>query len=453
MAAKLSAMVGRAGGLSADQVADRAVQTSFSLKQRGLEVQAAVAGVRQALVAFLPRLTALGRYVRLSGIDPQLLGPVVVAPGSPVGPVAPGAPLYNTTVPLPVLLDVVTLQATLAIPLSDYLMRIPQSDAAARAARDGARLTERATRLQVAADARVAYYSWARARLQAVVAEQALLQAKTHRDAMHHLFEAGSTSKADTMRVEAQVAAAELFLERARDLETVLTEQLRTAMHDDSDTPFEIGEAVGTELPQLALEPLKQLVEEARAHRLEVRALDEARRAQQAQARVLRGAALPRLDAFGDLVEANPNPRFFPQQDSYQLTWDVGVQLSWTPNDTASNGFAAQGGDARALALAAQLGTLRDGLRGEVTQTYEAVREADFAVQSTGRGLEAAEESYRVRRELFQNGRSTSIEMTDAETELTQARLSAVGARIDQRTTRVRLQHALGRDVAAEEKR
>ena len=52
-----------------------------------------------------------------------------------------------------------------------------------------------------------------------------------------------------------------------------------------------------------------------------------------------------------------------------------------------------------------------------------------------------------MRRDLYANGRATSIELTDAETDLTQARLNAVGARIDQRVARVRLVHALGRDA------
>jgi outer membrane protein TolC len=88
-----------------------------------------------------------------------------------------------------------------------------------------------------------------------------------------------------------------------------------------------------------------------------------------------------------------------------------------------------------------------DGLRSEVTATYTAVREADVAVGTTSRGLQAAEESYRIRNELFKVGRATSVELTDAEADLTRARIEAVGARIDQRIARARLEHALGRDV------
>jgi len=80
-------------------------------------------------------------------------------------------------------------------------------------------------------------------------------------------------------------------------------------------------------------------------------------------------------------------------------------------------------------------------------QAVNAVGEARAALVSTAQGLVAAEESYRVRRSLFQNGRATSVELTDAETDLTRARLEAINARVDLRIALVRREHATGRDV------
>ncbi len=82
-----------------------------------------------------------------------------------------------------------------------------------------------------------------------------------------------------------------------------------------------------------------------------------------------------------------------------------------------------------------------------MTQDYQAVREADFSVQSSTRELASAEEGYRVQRELFNNGRGTSTTLADAEASLTRARLDLLNAKVAQRTARVRLEHALGRDV------
>ena len=54
-----------------------------------------------------------------------------------------------------------------------------------------------------------------------------------------------------------------------------------------------------------------------------------------------------------------------------------------------------------------------------------------------------------MQRELFNNGRGTSTTLTDAESDLTRARLTLLNARADARIARIRLDHALGRDVHA----
>jgi outer membrane protein TolC len=109
---------------------------------------------------------------------------------------------------------------------------------------------------------------------------------------------------------------------------------------------------------------------------------------------------------------------------------------------------AARAARAQAAQSEAQREALRDSIRQQVEDAVQSLRAAESSLVSTTRGLEAAEESYRVRRELFVNGRATTVEMTDAETELTQARLDAIGARIDHREAVVRLDHATGRDTA-----
>jgi outer membrane protein TolC len=450
---RLNNLVARPGGLRSNEVAERTVASSFDLRQRREELLAAAASVDQAIVGYFPRLGLSARYTRLSPIDAQSIGNVLVAPPSTPtyeqtgAPLPAGTPVLNHAVTFPVLLNQTTFQLSLQVPLLDYVLRIPGLSQGAKHQREATRWSERAAQLQVAADARVLYYQWAHARLQVTVADQALVQAKSHLDSAHHAFDAGSANKADVMRVEAQVASADLFVVRARNLEAVLAEQLRTVMHDERGGGYEIGEDLRADLAAQSLPALAALVDEAWKTRAEVHVLDESGYAQASAAKTAKAGYLPHLDAFGDVTSANPNQRYFPQHDRFDTTWDVGVQLTYSPNEIAAAHFAARNADAKTRAIEAQIGGLHDRLRVEVMQSLEALREAEFAVQSTARGLDAAEESYRVRRDLYAVGRSTSIELTDAETDVTQSRLNAIGARIDQRVARIRLLHAIGRDA------
>jgi outer membrane protein TolC len=453
--AAASAAPARAAGLTADEVARRAQASSFDVAARAAERAAAEASVAQAAAAFVPRLSGTGRYTRLSDLTPPTLGTLVLAPNdTPAGSAPDPARLMAVPFSFPIIKNQVAAQATLQVPLSDYLLRLPEAHAAASGSARAAALAEGAARLRVGSDARVAYWAWVRARLEAGVAEQAVAQARGHLGDARSAASAGAASPADVLRVESQVAQAELLLTRARALTVVSEQQLRTIMHDDSGRSYEVGEdASGGGAGQggadatVAGRDSDALRAEAARRRLEVRSLDESARAAREQARVARAAGLPRLDAVGNAIYANPNPRVVPQDATFRGTWDATIQLAWAPTDMFGTEAARRGALARAAQIEAERAAVLDGIGLEVTQAVQAVVEARAAGETARRGLAAAEESYRVRRMLFQNGRATSVELTDAETELTRARLDVVGADIDLRVASARLRHAVGRDA------
>ena len=72
---------------------------------------------------------------------------------------------------------------------------------------------------------------------------------------------------------------------------------------------------------------------------------------------------------------------------------------------------------------------------------------AQISLATTQKGLAASEEGYRVRRELLNADRATAVELVDAETDLTRARIAALNARVDLRVALAQLAHALGQDV------
>jgi outer membrane protein TolC len=443
----LSAAVGRPNGLKAAEVAARAVETSPQVAIRADELNGAQATTAQAVVGLFPRLGAGFKQARLSFVPDQSLGTVVVAPMSPDGLLLPGSVLANAPVTIASPRDQTAVQASLVVPVLDYLLKTPQNYRAAAFARDAAALQVSAAKLNVALDAKVAYYNWARAKLQVLVADQALLQAKAHRVSVSNLFDAGNASKADVLRVDAQVSQAELGVLRARSLEAVLAEHVKTLMHDQQ-VAMEIGEDLTAALEKSPALSTAQLLDEAKLRRVELQVLDKTYSALDAQAWAARGGYLPHVDGYASALYANPNPRYFPPQSDFHGTWEAGVQVSYSPNEVALAAAVTDEIKAKRSQVQHQREGFIDQLRVELAQAFEEVKESDLSVDATAKGLNAAEESYRVRKELFQNERSTSVELTDAEQNLTAARLSAITARIDQRISRARLEHARGEDVS-----
>jgi outer membrane protein TolC len=420
----------RPGGITADQVGVRAAATSWTAKASEESLRGAAARVDQAWASFLPRLSGLAKYTRLSDFTPPPFG-------SFGGTAIPGIPLV---------LDNWLLQATINVPISDYFLRIDQNYTAATRSQDAARWDVVGARATAAANGRAAYYTWLRARGAVIVAVQALNDQRTHLRDARNQFAVGNASRADVLRAETAVASADLALEQAKNLSDLTEKQVRVAIHVAGEEPLLPGEDLET-----SLEPLqgnqKQMLIEALSARPEIKSADANAESAHRQAAAARAGLYPSLSAFADGIYANPNPRYFPPANNWFGTWDLGAQLTWSPNDTLVAVGAGADADSRVAAIEANKNNVRDGIEVEITQAWENVHQGDFAIESGKRELASAQEAYRVARELFNNGRGTSTTLTDAETDLTRARLDVLNAKADARIARLRLEHALGRDA------
>jgi outer membrane protein TolC len=443
------------GGLTAEQVAARSADTSFSVKAAQENLWGAAARVDEAWTQFLPRLSALGRYTRLSNFTPPSFGTLIgLNPNWPAGQWINsfGAQTNPTLVAIPLSIPIVVdnwlLQGTINVPISDYFLRIDQGYSAATHSQDAARWDLAASRATASANGKVAYYTWLRARGAHAVAVQSLNDQLTHLRDARNQFAAGNASKADVLRAETAVASAGLALERANNLADLSEKQLRVAIHVGDEVSVAPAEDLETGLPPVPGD-VKQLTAEALTDRAEVKSADLNAAAARKQAEAAKAARYPAVSAFGDAILGNPNPRIFPPSQTWFPTWDLGAQVTWSPNDLLLAGGNIADAESRVAAIEANKNVVRDGIEVEVTQSWQAVKEADFGIESSLRELASATEAYRVQRELFNNGRGTSTTLTDAETELTRARLDLLNARADARIARTRLDHALGRDLAA----
>jgi outer membrane protein TolC len=447
----------RQGGLTADQVGQRAVDTSFAARQLLETLRSAQAKADQAWVAFLPRLQATARYTRLSNFTPPPLETGVPGFSSvyAVGDFGNGAPLPpntqligvgNASYTFPLILDNYLLQATLTVPISDYFLKTNEAYSSATHSAEAARYDLGAGRAGSYSDAKIAYYTWLQQRGQVIVAVQTLNDQRVRLNDTRNQFSVGNANRADVLRGETAVANAEVQVETAKQAADFAETTLRIALHQPPGTRLYPGEDIATAPPPFQGD-LPTLVREGLDQRYEVKSLDENIVATRKQASLARGSQLPTVSAFGDGIYGNPNPRYFPASQTWFPTWDVGLQAVWTPNDVLAQGASARDYEARANALENQKQIEREAIEKEVTQAYEQIRQYDATVEATRRQLASAEEAVRVARELFNNGRGTATTVADAETDLATARLASLNAAVNARIARVRLEHAVGRDL------
>jgi outer membrane protein len=421
-----------AGGLTADQAASRAATASPTVRRQAAELDAAIAQRQAAELALVPQVSGRASYTRLSGL--------------PAVPFAIPGTMVMFSFPAP-LQNAYLAEAQLAVPLSDYLLRFPALIDTAKLGVAVARIDKRSSEVGAGQDARLAYYEWVRARLQVLIAQHQLVQVQRTLDQVRALTEVQRLSRADLMRVEAQEADAEQTVDQLQNLAQLREEQLRILIGAASGEPLAVGEDIRADVQVAGTAAPTDLVDTARRQRLEFKAIDTGIAAKQRQRDAELANSLPRLSAFGVADYADPNQRVFPQVDEFKFTWQVGAQLTWTINDALVAKTTQRRLAAEANELRADRQSLENGTRLELLSAQQAVALAQHALATTRKGLAAAEESYRVRRELLNAERATAVELVDAETVLTRARIAALNARVDLRVAQAQLNHAIGNDA------
>jgi outer membrane protein TolC len=338
--------------------------------------------------------------------------------------------------------------ASLVVPLSDYVLRTWRRHASAEELEASRYLERQAERRAVVADAQLMLYSWVAARGQVVVSRLAVEQAEAHRGDAEEMIPLGLATRADALRLEAEVASAEQLLAEAEAFLDIADEQLRVAIGAADGERLAIGFDVFEKVaipPRASLRRLQRL---ALRRRPELRALDASRRSlEQARASAHAGYA-PQLDAFANGYLQNPNPRQIPTRNEFFFTWDAGVQLTWTINDSFRAIGEVAEADAEVRAVEARRRELELAVKVEVARANADIKKAHASISASERQLVSATEALRARHELFRAGEGDAVDIVDAETELTRARLNRIRAYVDLRGAETRLAHSTGASLA-----
>jgi outer membrane protein TolC len=420
--------------MSSDDAAAQAVRTAPSVAKAEAASEQARKAASEALVAVYPRLDMTGQYTHLSQ-PPRIAYPF---PNPVTGVLTP------VTFPLP-LTDQYLLQARVQFPVSDLFLQLMPRYRAAKENVRAQEFTARAQQFTVALQAREAYFNYARARAALVVARFGLAQTQAQLKDTASLVQAGTVARVEQMRAEANVAASQVAVARATGAVAVARTAFRTLLHRAGDQDVALMEDFGAPLPPLVASQ-DAILQTAFRNRSELRALETVADVQNRNMRAQENGELPKLSIGGNAEVGNPNQRANQSVRQWQGTWAVLGILSWSPNDFARSGAAADQIGAQRAQTLADMAALEDALRTEVSQAYEDYQSAQQAMEAAMTGIRAAEETYRVRREQYRAGAAVATDVVIAENDLNRARLELVNAVIDMHIARARLDRATERN-------
>ncbi len=340
-------------------------------------------------------------------------------PGAPAVPLEPASTLLSTLSAQQVVYSGGRLQA---------LVREATDQATATAA-NGARTrqtviyqTERTFELLVAAQQ------------EHVVAVQTLTTAQAHLHDAQVRYQAGAAARYDVLRAQLDVDSASRQ-ESTADADIKIA---RDALVQAIGLPQGDYTAVEVEPPILNIAPVETFIQEAYAHRPELRALNMQICA---EAEAIKAACAQRLPT----VTLNASYSSVVPESIVQVSgWTVGVGLLlpiWDSGLIHAQVCEAQGQYTQAVAAYNEMGV---EIGAEVRDAYARYEEAAANIGVAREQVEVAQEAYRIAEVRFRAGVGTATENADAQSALLSARQALVQAQANLGIALSELEYAAG---------
>ncbi len=286
-----------------------------------------------------------------------------------------------------------------------------------------------------------AYYNAQAARAALAAAQDAEKAAQESLTAAATRQRVGVATPAD--RLQAQTAWSQAVLNRIRAEGTLKTLDgvLANAMGMDADTPLKLA-AIPHTKPDADFErDIEALIATARARRPDLQAAEAQLRAAQANIDAARGAGLPTLSlAAGPSWQrtSGGGNDFTGHANAIGLTLNVPIFSGF---DTT---YRVRAAEAKRDAAGAQRDGLRLQIALDVWSAYQSLITATQAMRSSDDLLLSAEQSERVALGRYKAGVGTILDLLNAQSALTAARLQRIQATLDWRVSRAALARAIG---------
>ncbi|MGD9905175.1 MAG: TolC family protein [Vicinamibacterales bacterium] len=412
--------------LTLDEAQARAVAESHRVGEARARHGGAEATVVVRGKADLPTLSALGGYTRTNHIDE--FG--VPQPDGRLRVIYPDIP-DNFRTRLELQWPIYTSGRTAAL----------ERAARAEAAASGADLA--AVQLDLRHEAARAYWALVTARDTVRVLEAALAAADRSLTDVRNRVDAGLLPPNDVSRSEAQRARQELLLIEARGRVESVTIDLDRLLGLPDGTVIEPAD--GLENPPPPSRDAQTLVGEALGRRPELSAIAGRTLAAEERIAAIATARKPIVSVGGGVDWANPNPRIFPRQDTWQESWDVSVNVSWQLFDWGRNAAERAEAQFAVTALGERRAETEQQIRADVRRQVLDLSTTEAALAPARLAVTAAQEAQRVVADRFEAGVATTLDVLDAQLAVLQAELDRTRVLADLRLAQARLARILGR--------
>jgi outer membrane protein TolC len=332
-------------------------------------------------------------------------------------------------------LDTNTFVAGVQQPLVG-LLHLSQDYAALSSVAEAAQVKSLSAEEQVRQAVQTGYLRYFEARATGEIARASQQQLEERRGVVEAGLKAGIGTRADLLRTEVAIANVRQQIIASDSQQQVMRTSLLLALGVGEDV--ELVEP--TALEQASAPALTDADAQSRAakDRLEVERARLEQKAAQSQARAKWFALLPEANLEAAYIHVTGQV-FAPPDSAY-----IGIKASWPIWEWGASWYQKEAAAQQAEAAAKGREETERQVKLDAASNLAQVKSAASAVDVAQAAIVSAEEAYRVTDALVRAGSATTTDLLDAQSALTQSKLSLVRARYERAVALVSLTHALG---------
>lgn len=283
-----------------------------------------------------------------------------------------------------------------------------------------------------------AFYEVLRARDFVALQEATLERIATHLDIAQARFDAGAATRSDVLFVSVRRAEVREELVAARTRLALAWTALEHAVGAPVSRP-----PLPADIPVLAdatgIGALEGCIAAALADRAGLQALENEADAAAAEVDAAKAGRYPRISA-----QASYDVHFDHDFSAHDDSFFVGLALRLDLLDGGRTASAVAGARARLREVQARRRQLVDDIELDVQQAYYRLQDARGRLTATAEAVRHADESLREVEVRYENGAATIVELVDAQTDFSSARLRQADSRAEVQIAAANLQRAVG---------
>lgn len=247
-------------------------------------------------------------------------------------------------------------------------------------------------------------------------------------------YEAGTAAKVEVTQAQAALSSAELELSKAQAALEIDWVTLNTLMGRPSQASYQLEVPALPEVPDTTADKLMKIAADQRP---ELQAGWSRIKAQLARVDAAVAGRFPTLSAsMGYNLNGQPTP--------FNRTWSAGIVFSWALFDGGADRARAAQAQATAEQLTHQVESTSNAVYKEIATALTGWRTSKAQYATAQLGLEAAQQNRNLAAERYRVGVGSSLELSNADLSLTQARSALAQALKASQTAAAQLARALG---------